>query len=451
MKQKNCKKHICIVIPDLGGGGAEQVILSVCKCLIVAGCQLDLVLFKHRGALLPLIPEGLRLFTFDLKYFLQGPPFQRNAPLRPAIGPRWFRLACQWLPNLIRLYRQFPSIINKKEPKEATLRFSVLATQMAVYLDQEKPDTVLASLPLAHIVCLLGRRLACHSPIIIASVQNIIASKSNISAPMMDDLPKIHKQYCLNDAAIEAQTVSLLPDTDWVHAASQGVAKNLRLKTKINKKKIITIYNPAFSEEILTQAKQRPEYPWFGQQNDKKWLISIGRLSPQKDHATLLRAFRIVVQQYDACLMILGEGPARGALGILAQKLDIGQQVFMPGFVANPFPFLACSDVFILSSRWEGFGNVLVEAMACGCPVVSTDCPHGPREILQDGHFGPLVPPGDPEQLAEAIVATLANSPDSARLIARAKDFSVAVIFPQYRKLLNLDEAQHETDSPTTD
>ena len=447
MKRKNRK--ICIVIPDLGGGGAEQVILAVCRGLIATGCQLDLILFKHRGALLPLIPDGLQLFTFDLKYFLQCPPFQRNASLRLAIGPRWFRLAYQWLPNLIRLHRQFPSIFNKKNPRETSLRHSVLATQMAVYLNQEKPDTVFAALPLAHIVCLLGQHLANPNPIIIASIHNVVTP--NISVPMMDDMPESHKQYCFSDAAIEMQTLALLPDADWVHSVSQGVANDLLSKTKINKKKMAVIYNPVFSEAIYARAKQRSEHPWFWQRDERKMLISVGRLQPEKDHMTLLRAFHIVLQQYNARLVILGEGPGRPMLEALAKELGVWEQVAMPGFVANPFSFLARSDIFILSSRYESFGNVLVEAMACGCPVVSTDCPHGPREILQDGRYGPLVPPGKPKQLAEAIVATLAQPPDPARLVTRAKDFSEVVIFPQYQKLFGIFDTQHDIDSPATD
>jgi glycosyltransferase involved in cell wall biosynthesis len=153
-------------------------------------------------------------------------------------------------------------------------------------------------------------------------------------------------------------------------------------------------------------------------------ILGVGRLTVQKDFPTLIRAFARVRQKRNARLLILGEGELRSELNALVAELGLQADVALPGFVENPFVFMRHASLFVLSSAWEGFGNVLVEAMACGMPVVSTDCPSGPAEILQNGKWGRLVPVGDVQALSEALLATLEESthPDVA---ARAAECSV--------------------------
>jgi glycosyltransferase involved in cell wall biosynthesis len=154
---------------------------------------------------------------------------------------------------------------------------------------------------------------------------------------------------------------------------------------------------------------------------------------PQKDFTTLIRAFAKVRQQRPCRLMILGEWSGHKAvLDALIQELQIEADVELPGFVYNPYPYMAQASVFALSSRYEGFGNVLVEAMAVGTPVVATNCESGPAEILEHGKYGPLVPVGDADALAEAIVQTLNHPVDPMILQARAEDFSSRRIAKQY-------------------
>jgi glycosyltransferase involved in cell wall biosynthesis len=165
-------------------------------------------------------------------------------------------------------------------------------------------------------------------------------------------------------------------------------------------------------------------------------VLSVGRLVPQKDHATLLRAFSRLRAGRAARLVILGDGKDRKSLELLASKLGVADDVSLPGFESNPYRYMRRCAVFVLSSAWEGSGNVLAEAMACGAPVVSTDCPSGPAEILGDGKYGPLVAVGDHEALAAAIEASLDHPPPPGDLRSRADVFSSSRSADAYLKLL---------------
>jgi glycosyltransferase involved in cell wall biosynthesis len=160
----------------------------------------------------------------------------------------------------------------------------------------------------------------------------------------------------------------------------------------------------------------------------------VGRLTAAKDFPTLVRAFAVVRAQRPARLVIVGDGEERGALLDLAKTLGIEKDMRLTGFDTNPYRYMSRSAVFVLSSQWEGFGNVLVEAMALGTPVVSTNCESGPAEILEDGRWGKLVPVKDHRALATAILHTLAQPGPDAR--KRAEDFSVDRIVEEYLALL---------------
>nr|WP_241878977.1 glycosyltransferase [Psychrobacter sp. PraFG1]UNK05619.1 glycosyltransferase [Psychrobacter sp. PraFG1] len=155
-------------------------------------------------------------------------------------------------------------------------------------------------------------------------------------------------------------------------------------------------------------------------------VLAVGRLTHQKDFATLIHAFKKVLKNKACNLIILGEGELRCELEKLIKDLNLQDNVQLPGFVNNPYAWMSKADLFVLSSIYEGFGNVLVEAMACGTPVVSTDCPSGPSEILENGRWGSLVPTNDPDSLAEAILKALNNTKFKSELVKkRAEDFSV--------------------------
>jgi glycosyltransferase involved in cell wall biosynthesis len=185
---------------------------------------------------------------------------------------------------------------------------------------------------------------------------------------------------------------------------------------------------------MLTKAREPVEHPWLG--GGVPLVLAVGRLHPQKDFPTLLRAFRIVRDARPARLVILGEGGERPTLEAEVARLNLGDDVALPGFVANPWAWLAKADLFALSSVWEGLPTVVIESLAVGTPVVATDCPHGPLEILDGGRFGKLVPVGDAAALGGAILAALAEPRRSAELAERGAEYSVPRSADAYERLI---------------
>lgn len=196
---------------------------------------------------------------------------------------------------------------------------------------------------------------------------------------------------------------------------------------------INTIYNPVMIDEIRRQADEQVSLP---SSDTAIRLISVGRLSEEKDTSTAIRALAHLRDTHDVELLLLGEGEQQEQLETLAAELNVDNYVHFFGFVDNPFPYMRAADALVLSSKSEGFGHVIVEAMACGTPVVATDCPGGPSEIIDDGTYGQLVPVGDHEALAEAITATLANPIEKKRLLERARRFEYDKITEAHIDLL---------------
>jgi glycosyltransferase involved in cell wall biosynthesis len=207
---------------------------------------------------------------------------------------------------------------------------------------------------------------------------------------------------------------------------SKGLAEELKQLKIISYSKIEIIYNPIISSEILSQLELPTTHLWFYEKSKHPLLISVGRLTLQKRVDVQIQALRYLRNEYgiEARLMILGDGEEKKKLEYLAKILNIEDSVLFLGFVPAPLVYVARADVFILSSQYEGFGNVLVEALACGVNVVSTDCTHGPREIIQDGKWGRLVPVNDVSALARAIYETLSSPLSADFLKIRAKDFT---------------------------
>jgi glycosyltransferase involved in cell wall biosynthesis len=226
-----------------------------------------------------------------------------------------------------------------------------------------------------------------------------------------------------------------LPRADAIVTVSTGAADDLSAFAGIDRRCVNVIYNP------VTRAAAAFELPaavtpegWCTGSHHK--ILAVGTLKEIKDYPTLLLAFRLLRERMNARLLILGEGQCRPVLEAQCRQLGIADAVFMPGFVTDPQPYYRRADLHVLTSTAEGLGNVIIEALAAGTPVVSTDCPHGPREILADGTYGRLVPVGKPEMLASVMEESLVTSHDKAALIARGRDFSVDKAVEAYLQLL---------------
>jgi glycosyltransferase involved in cell wall biosynthesis len=225
------------------------------------------------------------------------------------------------------------------------------------------------------------------------------------------------------------------PKSDGIVAVSKGAADDLATFAKLDRSLITVIYNPVVGDEKprICNVPLAPANWWCG---SHKRVLAVGTLKAIKDYATLLAAFSQLRQKVDARLLILGEGECRNALEALTRQLGIEASVFMPGFTQDPSPYYQHADLHVLSSTGEGLPTVIIEALATGTPVVSTDCPSGPREILCDGQFGRLVPVGDAFALAVAMAKSLTATHDHAALKARGQDFSIEKAVDQYLELL---------------
>lgn len=233
----------------------------------------------------------------------------------------------------------------------------------------------------------------------------------------------------------------LYPLADAVITPSRGAALDLARVARLPVARVHSLPSPLVADDLAARAALPVDHPWLTSK-DRPVVLGAGELCSRKDFATLIRAFARVRVALPARLLILGEGRQRENLLSLARELGVAEDVSLPGFVNNPHAYMARADVFALTSRWEGFGNVLAEALAVGTPVVSTDCPNGPREILQDGRYGPLVPPGDAARLADALLAVLRDPPACAILREAARPYEVSRATRGYLAILGLASAR---------
>lgn len=261
------------------------------------------------------------------------------------------------------------------------------------YLLQERPATLLAAVAHANLAALLARLWAKVPTRIVISIHNTFSIAAQ-GAEMK------------RSRAFPAVARWLYPCADGIVAVSHGVADDLSQTINLDRGRIDVVYNPVVTPDLYQQADEPFSHPWFGDA-DVPVILGVGRLSAQKNFPLLLRAVAKVREQRPVRLMILGEGDDRTALEALVRELGLSGDVALPGFVDNPFTYMRHAQLFVLSSDWEGLPTVLIEALACGCPVVSTNCPSGPMEILDGGTYGALVPMRDADALAKAILASL--------------------------------------------
>lgn len=265
---------------------------------------------------------------------------------------------------------------------------------LARYLKQEQPQFILSALHFTNEVAIMAKYLARTKTKVAVSEHNTLS---------------IHASHLSGSERWSPIAARLLyPWADKIITVSNHSAQDLAKVTKIPLKKIEMIYNPAITPELSEKAQQTIEHPWFSL-GQPPVILGVGRLTEQKDFQTLIRAFAKVIEIQDARLMILGTGEDRNKLNNLVKELGLVDNVHFAGFSNNPYPYIAKSAVFVLSSLWEGLPTVIIEAMALGTPVVATDCPGGSAEILSGGKYGELVPMGDSNAMAQAILKVLSG------------------------------------------
>lgn len=280
---------------------------------------------------------------------------------------------------------------------------------LAGYLRRERPRVLVSSMSHANLVALWAARLAGQGTPVMVTEHNTM-SRSAGESPLARRLwpPLLRTFY---------------PWAASVVAVSRGAADDFALTSGFPRDQVEVVYNPVITPEIMALVRPAPDHPWFAP-GELPVIVAVGRLTAQKDFPTLLRAFAQVRPRWGARLLILGEGEDRSALEALATELGVADAVAFPGFRENAMAYMAGSALFVLSSAWEGLPTVLIEALAAGTQVVSTDCPSGPREILQDGRLGALVAVGDVAALAAAMSDALerpaaATPPDALRPFTR--------------------------------
>ena len=370
------KQRILFLIRNLQGGGAERSFLNILTNLDRQRFELHLVLWRHTGAYLDAIPADVPLHIFPAS---RSFVFTRH----------------------IQNIRALASVIESVQP-DVLLSFldgsNVLSLETKLV---KKPDCAF-----------------------------VISQRNNLSVSFERRYEYRGYRRWLKMAYVRW----LYPKADHIISLSHGVKTDLVENFGMPSNKITPIHNPIDIQTIIEKSTEPNSYPWDRQAN--RVVIAVGRLHEQKGYFDLIEAFSRLEMDQPVKLVILGEGELRGQLDDLIASKGLQNDIWMPGFIDNPWAYMRDADVFVLSSHWEGFGNVIVEAMACGTPVLATDCDYGPREIIHDGVDGILVPVGDVARLADEISTLLYDEGKRLRLCdagkKRASDFESSRICQQY-------------------
>lgn len=285
----------------------------------------------------------------------------------------------------------------------------VAPPKLALYLRKHRPDLILTAIEQMHVMVAIALRISRVPTRHIVTQHNPLSEQAKRPGRQFTSLPFLYR--------------TIVSRADAIVAVSKGVGDDLAARAPMKRDLVEVIYNGAIRASFEDELSKPISLPTPA--TDELTVLTVGRLAVQKDYATLIRAFAIVRKTRNVRLVIIGDGPLRNELEALARELGVADQVLMPGFSKHPLSAMKAADVFVLSSRYEGLGLVLIEALACGTPVVSTDCPFGPSEILEGGRYGRLVPIEDPEALAIAIAETLRDPSDRAALAARGRSFSM--------------------------
>jgi len=394
---------LTIILSDLGGGGVQHAYLRLARGLVELGYPVDLTVFRLSGELATDIPEGVKVFELSA---CPGPVARFHAW---AAAPDAFRdilLPVLLAPKIKWQLRYIPGLIR--------------------YLRDRKPRAVLsASLGYTNIVSYLAHRAASHPCRLVLSQHNPISQHLYLRGNLKNwqwryARPLLRRSYTYADRIV---------------AVSHSVAEDLISTLDLPGDKIDVVYNPVYNPVELIDSAVPAPHSWF-LDNKTPVLLWVGRMATEKDIPNLFYAFARLREATDARLLLVGDGPRRGDLMRLRDQLGLNETVAFVGWHHQPQTFMGHADALVLCSRFEGLGLVAIEAMAAGCPVVATNCPGGVREIMDDGRFGRLVPPGDSDALARAIAETLAAPPSAEALRRRARDFSVDASAKAYGRVM---------------
>lgn len=291
------------------------------------------------------------------------------------------------------------------------------------YLRVVQPEALLSVMNYTNVIAILAKKLA-------GVKSRLVLTEHNNAEQALKNAVSIRYKI------VNVLTRWLYKSADEIVCVSEGVAESIYKTVGVPKSKLSVIYNPVVHPGINLLAAQSLSHP-FIPENGELFMIAVGRLTAQKNFPNLIKAFRLVRNSVPAKLVILGEGEERQSLSELLESLELEEHVLMPGFVDNPYAWMRLADVFVLSSSWEGLPTVLIEALACGTKVVSTDCPSGPMEILENGLWGELVACDNAEALAAGILKAYANH-NTPNIGERLKLFSMEYAADRYTEALKI-------------
>ena len=376
-------RRIALLLRSLEGGGMQRNVVALARGMVRRGYEVEVLAVDAAGVARRELPPAVRVHRLALGPRATGA--RALSTLLPDLGAGdRLRLRFGPVPSLLRA---LPALV--------------------AHLRARPPAGLIALGTQANLAALAARRLCGRPRRLLVSEHNVLSAVARNSRRRFRHLyPHLVR--------------AVYPEADAVVAVSAAVARDLEEIAALPLGRVRVIGNPVDLARIRELAAEAPAHPWAGAR-EPPLLLAVGRLHWQKGFDTLLDALARLRRRRRLRLVILGEGPERARLERHRQRLGLEEAVRMPGFVANPFAWMARAAAFVLPSRSEGFGHVLVEALACGCPVVATDCPGAPAEILEDGRWGRLVPVGDAAALARAIEAILDRPPERAALVARAR------------------------------
>lgn len=391
---------IAFLLPSLAAGGVARSMLRIAGALRDAGHAVELLLCQAAGPARDHVPAGMKIVTLQREPGLAARlRLLRLDPHGAAVMARPALLA--WRPAPVQPY----------------------VADLARYLGEVRPQVLISAKTPTNLLALWARRWSN------AATRVIVSERTQLSASIAATR-KWRWRY------LAPLVGRVYREADAIVCVSDGVADDLARTAQLPRLRMTTIYNPIVTPALARLATEPPPHPWLAACAETPVAVGVGRLTAQKNFALLLQAFAKLRAQRRARLIILGEGPQRPRLEALVQALGIGPDVALVGHVANPYAALARASLFVLSSDYEGLPAVLIEALACGTPVVSTDCPSGPAEILERGRYGRLVPVSDVDQLAEAMARTLDEPPAAELLRQRGAQFSVGRSAAQYLELV---------------